>query len=64
MLSGFSALWAWMRAHKWTAALLFLVLVPFVLRGLFVWISRREENLPIVGPVLSNLGVTDSLANQ
>lgn len=64
MFSGFSALGSWIKAHKWTAAILFLVLIPFVLRGVFVWLSKKEESVPVIGPVLSNLGVTDSLAAQ
>ena len=62
MFTGFKALWHWMREYPWTAVILFLVLVPFVLRGLFVWISAREQSVPVVGPLLSKLGVTDSLA--
>lgn len=61
-MSGLRSLWAWMKANKWTAVLVFLVVVPVVLGGLFVWVRRKESNLPVIGPFLAKLGITDNLA--
>lgn len=64
MFSGFKALGRWVAEYKWTAVVLFLVLIPFVLRGVFVWLASKEQSVPVVGPILGKLGVTDSLASQ
>lgn len=61
-MAGLRALWGWMKSHPWSAALVFLVLVPVVFGGLFVWIRRKGQGLPVVGPVLARIGLTDNLA--
>lgn len=53
--TGLKVFWAWIKAHPAWAAVIFLILLPFVFLGLLARVRNWAVALPGVGPLLGKL---------
>lgn len=60
MFTGLKSLGTWMKTHPAWAAILFLLVIPFLLLGLFARIRSMVAGLPVVGGIATQLGAVGS----
>ncbi len=56
-MTGFKALWGWIKAHPAVAAIFFLVLVPVFAFGLMVRVRGFLTGVPLVKDVIAKQGL-------